>query len=49
MAALNQNAITLLATKTGVDMKTVAATTLFTTAVGKVTYISHVVVRDPIQ
>jgi len=47
MTALNENAITRLGTKSSVDMKTAAATTLYTVPVGKVAYISHLVVRDP--
>jgi hypothetical protein len=47
MALLSDSAETLLATKTGVDMKTAAGTTLYTTPVGKVTRITKIVVRDP--
>ena len=47
MTALNENALTKLSTTTGVDMKTVASTTLYTIPTGKVCYISHVVIRDP--
>jgi len=46
MGYLRENAITLLESTSGVDMKTVASTTLFTVPVGKVAYITHVVVRD---
>lgn len=46
MAALNENAITLLGSKSAVDMKTAASTTIFTVPVGKVCRITHVVVRD---
>jgi hypothetical protein len=46
MAALNENAITLLGSKSAVDMKTAAATTIFTVPVGKVCRITHVIVRD---
>lgn len=46
MAALNENAITLLGSKSAVDMKTAAATTIFTVPVGKVCRITSVVVRD---
>ena len=47
MPLLSDSAITLLATKTAVNMQNGAgATTLFTTAAGKVTRITHVVVRD---
>ena len=47
MGYLRENAITLLESTSGVDMKTVASTTLFTVPVGKVGYITQVVVRDP--
>ena len=47
MSALNENAITKLATATGVDMKTAQANTLYTIPAGKVGYISHVVIRNP--
>jgi hypothetical protein len=46
MSALNENAITLLGSKSAVDMKTAAATTIFTVPVGKVCRITHVIVRD---
>lgn len=46
MALLTDKAITLLATKSAVDMKTAAGTTLYTTPSGKVTRITHLVVRD---
>ena len=46
MPALKDKALSLLGSAT-VDMKTAATTTLFTTPVGKVTRISHIVVRDP--
>jgi hypothetical protein len=46
MPALKDKALALLGSAT-VDMKTAAATTIFTTPVGKVTRITHVVVRDP--
>jgi len=45
MAALNQNAISLLATVTGIDAKTVAATTLYTVPVGKSLIVDHLVIR----
>lgn len=45
MAALNQNAISLLATVTGIDAKTVAATTLYTVPAGKSLIVDHVVIR----
>jgi len=47
MAELNTLTITKLSTTDSVDMKTAAATTLYTVPVGKVAYITHVVVRDP--
>lgn len=46
MAALKEKAITLLGSLAGVDMKTVASTTIFTTPSDKVTRIESVVVRD---
>ena len=46
MPALKDKALTLLGSAT-IDSKTVASTTIFTTPVGKVTRISHVIVRDP--
>ena len=46
MAALKDKALSLLGSLAGVDMKTAASTTIFTTPIGKVTRISHVVVRD---
>jgi len=45
MARLKDKAISLLGSAT-IDMKTAATTTIFTTDVGKVTRITHVVVRD---
>lgn len=47
MSALNENALTKLATVTGVDMQTVQANDIFTVPVGKVAYITHVVIRNP--
>ncbi len=47
MANLNENSICKLSTTTGVDMKTAAATTLYTIPTGKTAYITHVVIRDP--
>lgn len=47
MAKLQKNALTLLSSTSGVDMKTAASTTLFTIPVGDVGYISHIVIRDP--
>jgi len=46
MASLKDKAITLLGSLSGVDMKTAASTTIFTTVANKVTRITHVVVRD---
>jgi hypothetical protein len=45
MPSLKDKAVTLLGSAT-IDMKTAATTTIFTTPVGKVTRITHVVVRD---
>ena len=45
MAALNENALTLLSTTASVNMQT-GAQTLYTVPTGKVCRISHVVVRD---
>ena len=42
-----ETALTLLVSKSSVDMKTVGSTTLFTIPTGKVGYISQVVIRDP--
>jgi len=48
MTALNENAITKVATVSGVDMQTAAAkTNLYTVPTGKVFYPTHVVIRDP--
>jgi hypothetical protein len=47
MSNLAEYAFTKLATVTGQDMKTAAATTLYTGPAGKTTYISHVVIRNP--
>lgn len=47
MALLSQNAITLLASVSGIDMKTAASTTIYTVPVGKTLYIAAVVVRKP--
>lgn len=46
MPALRDKGIALLGSLSGVDMKTAASTTIFTTPVGKVTRIALVVVRD---
>jgi hypothetical protein len=45
MSALEQSAITKLATVTGIDAKTVAETTLYTVPAGKSLIISRVVIR----
>lgn len=47
MSALNENAITKLATVTGVDMKTAGKTTLYSVPAGKTLYVTEVVVREP--
>lgn len=45
---LEENAITKLATVSGVDMEAGAGpTTLYTVPIGKVTHITHVVIRNP--
>lgn len=46
MSLLNDKAITLLGSKASVDMKTAASTTIYTTPTGKMTRITHMVVRD---
>jgi len=46
MAALNTIASTLLSTTTGVDMQTVASTTLYTVPAGKTAIITHIVIRN---
>ncbi len=45
MVALNENAITRLATVTGIDAKTVAKTLLYTVPPGKTFIPDHVVIR----
>lgn len=45
MAALNQNAVTRLATVTGINAKTVAVTTLYTVPTGKTMIPVAVVIR----
>ncbi|KKN21002.1 hypothetical protein LCGC14_0929730 [marine sediment metagenome] len=45
-APLNENAITKLATVTGVDMKTVQKNTLYTVPTGKTAYVTSVVIRE---
>lgn len=47
MAALKEKGIALLGSVSGVDMKTVAATTVFTVPPGKVARIAYVIIRDP--
>ena len=47
MTELNENAIARVATVTGVDMKTVGLTTLYTVPTGKTFYPTHVVIREP--
>jgi hypothetical protein len=46
MPSLKDKSDALLGSLSAVDMKTAATTTLFTTPVGKVTRITHVVIRD---
>jgi hypothetical protein len=46
MAALNENAITKLATVTGVDMKTAASVALFVVPVGKTFIVDNIVIRN---
>lgn len=46
MAALEENAIVKVATVAGVDMKTAAATTLYTVPAGKTFYPVKVVIRN---
>ena len=45
MSALNENAITKLATVTGINAKTVAVTTLYTVPTGKTFIPDHIVIR----
>lgn len=47
MAALNENSFTKVATITGVDMKTAAATNLYTVPTGKTFLPFAVVIRNP--
>lgn len=47
MASLKEHSVAHLAVKTDVDMKTAAATTLYTVPIGKVAYITHIMIRDP--
>lgn len=47
MPALNEVGLARLITVSGQDMKTGGATTLFTGPVGKTTYITHIMVREP--
>lgn len=46
MAALKENAITLLGTTDSVDMNTATATTLYTVPTGKSCVVTHVTVRN---
>lgn len=46
MPSLKDKGIALLGSLSGVDMKTAATTTIFTTPAGKVTRIAYVVIRD---
>jgi len=46
MSALNENAITKVATVTGVDMQTAGKTTLYTVPVGKTFYPFAIIVRE---
>ena len=45
MSALQENAITRLATVTGIDAKVVAITTLYTVPAGKTLVVDHIVIR----
>jgi hypothetical protein len=45
MSALIENAITKLATATGIDAKSIAITTLYTVPPGKTLIVDHVVIR----
>jgi len=45
MAALNQNAVTLLSITSGIDAKSVAVTTLYTVPAGYTLIPDHVVIR----
>ena len=45
MSALNEYALTKLATVTGIDAKVVAATTLYTVPAGKTMIPDHIVIR----
>ena len=47
MASLKEYSICKLSTTNGVDMKTAAATTLFTVPTGKTAYVTHIIIRDP--
>ncbi len=47
MSDLLEGAIARLATVTGVDMKTVGKSTLYTVPTGKTLYVTHVVIREP--
>lgn len=45
MASLKENAVTKLATITGIDAKSVAITSLYTVPTGKTLKVDHVVIR----
>ncbi len=49
MTALNESALTIMQTTTGVDLNAVATTetTLYTVPTGKTFYPTHVIIRDP--
>jgi len=47
MSNMKENGLARLSTVSGVDMKTVASTTLYTVPTGKTCYISHITVREP--
>jgi len=46
MASLKEKAVALLASKTGVDLNAVAATTLYTVPTGKKSVLDHVKIRE---
>ena len=46
MASLRENSISKISTTTGVDMKTVASTTLYTVPTGKTLFVTDVVIRS---
>ena len=45
MADLRQNAVSLISSTSGIDMKTAASTTLYTVPTGKNLVVDHVVIR----